>query len=255
MKLFVCNILLIGVLLTISACSSDTETQKTEIDSTKASVYESWETAQYQNIKVVFPPGHLFTAQMTDNAKLYKTVLRRNAQFFRLPEPTDTIVMFYFTGFGQGQEITQSEFPSINGDTVYYWSGNTFGIPSAMYMLHKWTNVEPKYKFLYHGIMRLLDASGRDYHSMTFTFIDSNKFMPLAELITNERTDYNWEAYQSAEAASFIDYFVFKYGIDNFKLLYESQLPFDSTVQSITKLNTKYLQKDWLKVISQVIKK
>ncbi len=272
MKLFICSISISIFLLIIGACSSEKETQNAEpetaqislsktqdtteyVDTAKTYNYDSWSTAQYKNIKIIYPFEHPFADKMNDYAKIYKTVLRRNAQFFRLPEPTDSIIMFYYTGFGQGQDLANSEFPTVRGDSVYYWSGNKFGITAAMYMLKQWTQVKTKHKLLYNGIMRLLDASGRDYHSMTFAFIDSGKFIPLADLITDDRTDYNWEAYQSAEAASFIDYFVYKYGIDNFKILYESESPFDSTTQVICNMNLKALQHDWLQVIGQAVKK
>lgn len=258
LKLSIGNILIVIVLLLIGACGSDRkqetrETDKTQI-SVQVSIYDSWSTTQFENIKVVYPPNHLFADTMNDYAILYKTVLRRHAQFFRMPEPTDSIVMLYMTGFGQGKELTQSEFPIIRGDSVFYWPGNRFGVLAAKYMLYRWTNSEPKYKFLFNGIMRLLDASGRDYHSMTFAFIDSNKFISLENLITDDMIDYNWEAYQSAEAASFVDYFVYKYGIDNFKLMYESQSQFDSTTQTICQMNLKDLQHDWLKIVGQVVK-
>ncbi len=266
------NILLFVIFLLLGACSSKKETQKVKpaspqisfnniqdttvyVDTAKTYDYDSWSTAQYKNIKIIFPEGHPFTEKMQDYAQIYKTVLRRDFQFFRLPEPTDSITIFYYTGFGQGQDLANSEFPTVRGDSIYYWPGNRLGITAAMYALKQWTKIDSQYKFLYHGILRLLDASGRNYHVTTLSFIDSTKFIYLQDLIKDTRVNYNAEAYQSAEAASFIDYFIYKYGIDNFKLLYESPREFEPTIQTICNINLDTLEKDWLRVIRQAMKK
>ncbi len=245
-------------LLVLNSCSSDQKNDELAKDKSTIVVdttYDSWMSIQYKNIKLSYPPNHPLETGMADFAQIFKTVLRRNAQFFQMDEPTDSILILYYTGFGQGQDLANSEFPTSRGDTIFYWSGNRVGVPATMYLLNKWTTTEePKTKFLYHGLMRLLDATGRDYHSMSYHFIDSGKFIDLKDLMADSRTAYNWEAYQSAEAASFIDYFVFKYGINNFKLLYESQLPFDSSAAVICKMNLNALQSDWLKVIGEVVK-
>ena len=258
MNLFIIRILILLILLGLISCSSDNKTEQVAEKSTAVvedTTYNSWISVQYKNITLLYPPLHPLESGMSDFAQVFKTVLRRNAQFFQMDEPTDSLLILFYTGFGQGQELANSEFPTTRGDTIFYWPGNRGGVPAAMYMLNKWTTIkESKSQFLFHGIMRLLDATGRDYHTMSFHFIDSGKFIDLKDLVTDSRTDYKWEAYQSTEAASFVDYFVFKYGINNFKLLYESQLPFDSTTKVICNMDLKALQSDWLKIVGDVVK-
>ena len=280
MKSYICNILLLVVLSMLTACSSDYKPEQQVIDLptsenfqvsdsvqtvisladtthvyTPAGFYDSWETARYENIKIIYPADHMFADKMSEYALLYKTVLRRNSQFFKLSEPTNEIVMFYYTGFGQGQDLGNSEFPTVRGDTIYYWSGNRFGITAAMHALNRWTKIKSKHDLLNHGLMRLLDASGRNYHEMTLAFIDSSNFKSLDSLVVDERINFLSEAKQTAEVASFIDYFVFRYGIDNFRLLYESQIRFDSTIQIICKKDLDALEKDWILVVGQAMKK
>ncbi len=279
MKSNISLILVLSALLVIVSCSSENKSESDAPDTTNVinqvtdsayvvqlladttqvftldGYYDNWETAQFDNLKIVYPKGHLHADKMQDNAQLYKTVLRRNSQIFRLPEPTDPIVLFYYTGFGQGQELANSEFPTARGDSIYYWSGNKFGITAGIHTLNRWTKVITRHKMLYQGIIRLLDASGRNYHAMTLDLIDSSKYMPLDSLAVNERINFNAEATKTAQAASFIDYFIYKYGIDNFKLLYESQQPFDSTIQAICNMDIKSLEKEWLQVVRETVQK
>ena len=216
--------------------------------------YDSWENVYYDNIKLIYPDYHPLKNKMQEFAQVFKTIIRRNSEIFRLPEPTDSIVIFYYTGFGQGQELSNSEFPTVRGDTIYYWTGIKLGIPVAKLVLNRWTKVKSQFEFLNQGILRLMDASGRDYHSMTLDFIDSSKFLTFDSLLADEHINVYAEAYQTAEAASFIDYFIFKYGIDNFKLLYESKVSFNDAVQTICNMNSKALENDWISVIRQAVR-
>ena len=277
MKYIVTIFLQISLLLIISGCSVDkTEPKKepelTHIpqksvdtivfgnfipDSNQVEVppgfYDSWEKVYFENIKLLYQKGHPLESGMKDFAQVYKTILRRNSQVFRLPEPSDTIVILYFTGIGQGQELSHTELPTVKGDTIFYWTGNKVGITAAMHVLHRWTNIKSQYDFIYNGILRLLDASGRDYHSMTLSFVDSSTFLTFDQLLADKHINVHAEAFQSAEGASFVDYFIFKFGIDNFKLLYESQLPFNETVQTICNMNSKALENDWISVIRKAV--
>ena len=121
------------------------------------------------------------------------------------------------------------------------------------YLIPFWSTVETRHDFIYHGMLKILDYSGKDFHQLTFDYIDSNTFIPLYKLAEDKRINAYNEWYQSGEAASFVDFIVYRYSIDALKVLHDSPLSFDSTVTGLFHISVDSLENEWLDVIGKAI--
>lgn len=247
--------LFFAVLLIMIGCS---ESEKKEVESSDKIAdikYKDWKSYSYNNLVLHYPQDYPLSDSIYSFATKYQTTIRNDCQFLRIQIPSDTVNIFLYNSIYQGKEMTGEIFPFVEGDRIHYWTGFEFGPTVMMYLIKDWSTYETKHEFIYHGILRVLDASGRNYHKITFDYIDSNKFIPLHQLAEDKKIDVNLELNRSGEAASFVDFIVYRYGIDALKALYESQMPFDSTVSGVFKMSVDSLESEWLDVIGKAIGK
>jgi hypothetical protein len=248
-------ILLVGNWLT--ACSSDGKDQDQAQTQTTAepglkeidpSVYADWETFSHRRIRFHYPIAHEQMGSFEDMAVAFTKALERCGQFFHIPVP-DTVDVYFYTGPGQAEEITGSVYPFVRDGVVHFTLPSYFGPPMAQLMIEKWAPVQPKFPFLREGAIALLDYSNQDYYQSTHDFVEHDSLIPLAALAQDTTVNSNKERYQSALAATFVDYFALRYGIGTFKMLYKTELPFDKTIPQLTGKSVDQVQHDWLRFV------
>jgi hypothetical protein len=211
-----------------------------------AEIYQDWETFTRGNIKIVHPAEHPLEHSFEEMAAVYSTIINRNCRFFEIPVPRETLVVLYYSGYGQGRAITGEEFPFARNDTIHFWVPSYYGPVVMRYLLPRWLDIEPEYRFLKHGLIALFDYSGQDYHGATLGRLEDGTFIPLDSLAADTTVNSDKERYQSAEAASFIDFFSFRFGIEGLNLLYRSRGSFDRTVPVLFQMPVDSLQTLWL---------
>ncbi|MCK4302464.1 MAG: hypothetical protein KAW91_06795, partial [candidate division Zixibacteria bacterium] len=214
--------IMFAVVVALSGCGGDKEQTAAGEDNK----YAEWETYTYQNICIVYPPGHPQVDNLYDMAQGYVAALKRNCLFLRIPVPEDTLVIYYYTGFGQGQSMTGRKYPFARDGCIHFWLPSFYGPTLMHYLLPLWLDKEPQYSFLKHGIISLFDYSGQNYNEMTHSKLQEGTFVPLMELATDTTVDSNIERELSGEAASFVDFLVFTYGIEGLRLMYRAEAPF-----------------------------
>ncbi len=257
-KLTLTTIIMLALAIVTSlfavGCSQKEEETSQETSSQTDDPYAGWKTFTYQNIKIIYPPGHPLEYTLSDMAKGYITAINRNCRFFEIDVPFDTLVVYFYTGLGQGREMTGRKYPFADSNAIHFWLPSFYGPTLMQYMLPKWQNIEPKYKFLKHGLIALFDYSGQNYHKSTQGFIDEGKFIPLQKLAEDTTVDSNTERYQSAEAASFVDFLSYYFGIIGLEMLYRAQAPFDQAVEGIFQMPVDSLQNLWLDFVKERLK-
>lgn len=221
-------------------------------DSTLDKRYEGWDTHTYQNIKILHPPNHPQKANLSDLSRIFIAAIANDCRFFNIAVPTDTLVVIYYTGPGQGRALSGHQYGFNQGDTIHFWPASILGVPIVAYLLPKWQPGEPKFFFLKQGLMTLFDNSGRSNHRMTLEFVDTKTFKPLDELARDTLVMADIASNTSIEAASFADFFVYYYGMDSFRKLYTSSVEFDMAVSEILGISVDSLQTAWLNVVRQV---
>ncbi|HWR82966.1 MAG TPA: hypothetical protein VN285_06670 [Candidatus Deferrimicrobium sp.] len=243
---------LMAAALICTFCCSKRQNADTSAASGK---YGGWQTFSHQNVRIVYPPGHPLEADIPEMAARYVVSIERNCRFFEMPVPVETLVVMYYSGFGQGPELTGRQYPFAFGDTIHFWLPSFLGPTLMQYLLPKWQNIEPKYPFLKHGLIALLDYSGQNYHSMTQRYLNEGNLIHLAALAADTAVSSDTERYQSAEAASFVDFVATYFGIKGLEILYRARAPFESAVQGIFMMPVDSLEKLWLGFVNDVAPK
>ena len=101
----------------------------------------------------------------------------------------------------------------------------------------------------------MLDNSGQNYHVVTDGYLQNKSFIPLDSLAKDTTTNSDTERLQSGEAASFVDFIVYTYGIDQLDQLWLSKTSFDSSVVSLFNMSVDSLQTQWLGLVKEQAEK
>ncbi len=210
--------------------------------------FQGWERYRYQNIVFIHPPHHLHQEKFEEFAKIFSALTRRTCAFLEI-EPPDSIVIYFYTGVGHGLTVTQHETPFSDGPAIHFWFPSFYGPPIVKHLLPKWYEGEPRHKFLKAGLIALLDGSTNNYHQVTLKFIDSGTFIPLSRLAVDTGVNVDFERYQSAEAASFVDYVAYAYDINKLKDLYSSPGSFSTEAERILNIPLTALEERWIEFV------
>ena len=210
--------------------------------------FDDWKTYTYKNIRIVYPEDHPQTGFMEDMAKGYVAATEKDCQFLGIEIPAETLTVYFYTGYGQGMSSTNQEYPFAIPDkaVIHFWLPSFLGPTLMQYLLPRWQAGEPQFRFLKHGIIALLDYSGQNYHERTQEFAADTGFIPLVELAVDTNVNFNEERHQTAEAASFVDFVVYYYGIDALTGLYTAEDSFEAAVDRVFRLPVGELEDLWL---------
>ena len=245
------TLLLLILTVSLASCGGDSEESAATDEPTAAvdTLYKDWKTYTYGGIRIIYPQGHPHEDNLYDMANRYATALRQDCLFLGIEPPTDTLNIYFYTGFGQGRKMTGEEFPFADSLGLHVWLPGYYGLPLMKYLIPRWQPNEPRHQFLKHGMMALLDNAGANYHEKTLELINNSEFIHLGDLAVDTTIDANSERVQSAMAASFVDFVVYFYGQNGLKSLYLSDKDFDTTVQGIFRFSVDSLESTWLNVI------
>jgi hypothetical protein len=229
----------------LTACSSQPE----EPDPFDDPKYEGWKVYTYQNVKILYQPGHPQEAGFEQVAAGYVRAMAGVSEMLNMPVPDDTIRVIFYTGWGQGREMTGQQASFVEDGVIHFWVPSHLGVTFMHWFLPHWVPTGPAHEFLWHGLVTLFDYSGYDYHKMTLDYIENGRFIPLADLAVDSTIDSNTERLQSAEAASFVAFALAWYGPDQLKMLYRTDIPFDRLVRDSLFVTVDSLQNQWINVI------
>jgi len=239
--LFLSLLCLIAVAMNVSC---GTESRPTILDNPN---YDGWLCFQQENVRIYHVPGHPQEANFGNVAAGYKAALNKVCSALNMPVPEGPIDVVFYTGWGQGREITGEEYPFVKDGVIHFWLPSYLGVTFMHWLLPQWIPTEPRHRFLKHGLITVWDYSGNDYHLTLLKFRKAGRFIPLAQLAVDTTIDSNTERRQSSEAASFVSFVLGNYGPDTLKTMYQSELPFDTLVAYTLGVTTDSLEQLWVK--------
>ncbi|MFH1687002.1 MAG: hypothetical protein ABIE70_05705 [bacterium] len=222
------------------------------ISDAPAANYDNWKQYSYQRVRLLYPPDHPHADKMYNLTRGYISAIKRDCNLLEIPTPTDTLIVYHYTGYGQGREMTGRPYPFVVGDTIHFWMPAPLGATLMQWLLPRWIAKEPRYQFLKNGLISLVDDSKRDYHDIVQRYVDSAVFIPLTDLAVDTAMDIDKERYQSGEGASFIDFMLYTYGMPALHALYLAESSFDITVQGLFKISADSLETEWLDYVYRV---
>ncbi len=220
-----------------------------EIDSR---MFSTWKVATYQNVKALCPTTHAHAGGLDQLAQAVHAAMTNDCRFLRMNIPRDTIVVIYYTGPGQGKEVTGMNHSFALNDTLHHWPPNHLGTPIMKYLIPKWQPGPPGNRFLRNGLLTLLDNSGENYHERTVSNYRRGTLEHLSELAVNPFLESDEQCRQSAMAASFVDFVVFNFGVETFKRLWDSDHDFETAVEDEFDITVDSLHTLWVTMLEDV---
>lgn len=242
--LFVLFLLALSTIL-ITACgdSEETSEQARPWDDPK---YADWAWYTWENVKIFHPPDHLHMDQFKGMCQNYISSIDQVSQMLAMNTPKDTLILFYYTGFGQGREMTGRDYPFLSDNVIHFWLPSFPGPTMMDWLIPKWVSGKASYPFLRHGLRALFDFSGQNYHQGTFNNLRDSDYVPLSRLPSDPYINSDTERVQSAEAASFVAYVLAQYGALRLRTMYRYGQPFDVMVRDVFQVPVDTLEQDWL---------
>jgi len=247
---FACRLLFLFVLAVLLGCSG-TDKQGRPESNLKGTPYEGWQYFSQGKVSIMFPPGHPNESDFPNMCRNYQGAMNKIITELAMPPYTDTLLIIYYTGYGQGREKTGREYPFGNDTAVHLWLPSFPGPPLMQHLLTRWSGKSPRYRFVREGLIAMYDFSGQRYHESTIGYYNKGDFIPLAKLATDTAVNSNKERYQTAEAASFCAFVLGNWGAVRLKQLYEANLPFELEVKKDFGMPVDSLQSLWLLYIRQ----
>ncbi len=252
MSLFWASIALLLVIL-LSGCSSSPPPEEPKPDIFSSEQFTGWKVYTFENVKILYQPGHPQESSFAQVAKGYLKALDQISAALDIPVPQDTIKVIYYTGYGQGREITGHSYPYAENGIIHFWLPSFFGPTFVRWILPYWVPEEPKYEFLKHGLISLFDYSGQDYDAMTLQYVADGRFVDLDSLAVDTTINSNTERLQSGEAASFVAFILENYGESELKKMYRSKVDFDWYVKNNFAMPVDSLQAHWLNYARSIV--
>ena len=246
---------LIAPLLAVfwAGCSSSPPPEKPEPDIFSGEQFTGWKVYTYENVEILYQPGHPQEGSFPQVAKGYLKALDQVSAALDIPVPQDTIKIIYYTGWGQGREMTGRDYPYAEDGVIHFWLPSFFGPTFVRWILPYWVPEGPKYEFLKHGLISLFDYSGQDYDAMTLQYVADGRFISLDSLAVDTTINSNIERLQSGEAASFVAFILENYGESELKKMYLSQVAFDWYVKNNFGMPVDSLQAHWLNYARSIV--
>lgn len=208
--------------------------------------YDGWKTYSYKHFIFHYPEGCYWGERMADFSNAYERYLVENCEFLAIEIPVDTIHFYIHNSVEDGKKITGRDLPFHTEHQIHWGRRSPFGLELARYLIDKMGIRRTDFDFLYDGLAALRDYSNQNYHHNTIARLKLGKLIPLDTLIDNQsyaRADTIWRVDESASLVAFITY---NYGINRFKMLWQSAASFERSVQELFEMDIKSFEQSWL---------
>ncbi len=232
-------LILFGLLCAFAGCSREKEET--------IPYYNGWLTYSYKHFVFHYPEDCYWGKRMEEFSNAYERYLVDDCEFLAIEIPVDTIHFYVHDSPEEGKKLTGRELPFHTEHQIHWGRRSPFGLELARFLIDKMGIRRTDFDFLYDGLAALRDYSNENYHHNTIARLKLGKLIPLDTLINNEsyaRADPTWRTDESASIVAFITY---NYGINRFKMLWQSAASFEFSVKELFDMDMKSFEDAWLK--------
>ncbi|MBN2226413.1 MAG: hypothetical protein JW763_03525 [candidate division Zixibacteria bacterium] len=232
-------ILSIGILMVLAAgCANKQE-------AAPPPQFPGWEKYSFKHFVFHFIPGSYWGRNIDRLSDAYERYLQEMCEFLAMEIPADTIHFYIYENDAEAKNLAGREIPFIQGNQIHWKRDPHFGEILARYLIPRMNIRMTDYQVLHDGVVRLLDYSNNDYHHLTCSLHDIARYIPLDSLIDNEAFERQNQKYREWEAASLVAYITYEFGINRFKMLWQTTAPFDRSVQELFDMDLPTLEQKW----------
>jgi hypothetical protein len=235
--------ILLPVIIFIAGCSSD----KTET----IPEYPGWIKYSYKHFVFHYPENCYWGKKMDTFSDAYERYLRDDCEFLAIEIPADTIHFYIHDNPEKGKELTGRELDFHTENQIHWGRQTPFGMELAKYLIDKMGLRRTDFDFLYDGMVYLRDYSGTNFHHLTASAIEIGKFIPLDSLANNESYARADDMFRFSEAASLVAFITYHWGINRFKMLWQTTASFEMSVKELFEMDLPTFEAEWKKFAMQ----
>lgn len=208
--------------------------------------YAGWKTYSYKHFVFHFSEDNYWGRNMDRFSNAYERYLTENCDYLAIEVPEDTIHFYIHDGPEAGKRLTGRELPFHTENEIHWDRMTPFGLELARFLIDKMGIRMTDFDFLYDGLAVLRDYSGNDYHHNTASLLELERLIPLDSLIDNESYARMNKKHREWEAASLVAFITYNFGINRFKMLWQSTATFEKSVQELFNMDLKTFEDKWL---------
>ncbi len=207
--------------------------------------YEGWEQYTYKHFIFHYDPAEYWGRNIDRFADFNERYLKEDCEFLAIDVPTDTINYYIHSDSAYAAKQIGHEIPYVVSNQIHWGRPVPFGVPIIMYLIPKMNLRPTDFRVLRDGLIRLRDYSGNDYHDLTGMLHKIGQYIPLDTMFNNEAYLRTSIIYRRQEAASLVAYMTYTYGINRFKMLWQSAADYKKSVEEIFRTDFDQFEKDW----------
>jgi hypothetical protein len=208
--------------------------------------YPNWQTYSYKHFVFHYPPDCFWAKRMEQFSNSYERYLTEICSILAIEIPSDTIHFYIHNSPEAGKLLTGRDLPFFTGNQIHWDRFSPFGLELARYLISKMDIRMTDFRVLYDGLATLLDYSGYDYHHNTYSLVVTKQFIPLDSLANNESFARADSVYRGWEAASLVGFMTYNFGINRFKMLWQSTSGFEESIKQLYGVDLKRFEEGWL---------
>jgi hypothetical protein len=147
--------------------------------------------------------------------------------------------------------MTGQEYPFAVPEAIHFWLPSSYGPTLIEFLLQQWKVGDPKHRFLKEGLGTLFDYTGTNYYAVVRYYESVDSQMTLRQLVEDPYISSDSERYQSAFAATFVDFVNFSYGPAKLKMLYQSTDDFSDALKASLGVDMDSTEVLWRRFIAE----
>jgi len=207
--------------------------------------YPGWEKYSFKHFVFNYVPGSYWGRNIDRFSDAYERYLSEMCEFLAIEIPSDTIYFYIYENSAEAMELTGRDIPFIQDNQLHWKRDPRFGKILAEYLIPKMGIRMTDYRVLHDGVTTLLDYSNNDYHHLFCSLYDINRYIPLDSLFDNEAYNRMDKKYREWEAASLVAYIAYEFGINRFKMLWQTTASFDRSVLELFDMDLATFEEKW----------
>jgi|GEM_PF-1281876 hypothetical protein len=208
-------------------------------------VYEGWEKYTYRHFVYHYERGEYWGRNIDRFANFNERYLLENCEFLAIDIPTDTIHYYIHMDSANAAALLGHEIPYVTSNQIHWGRPVPLGVPIIAYLIPKMKLRATDFRVLHDGLIALRDYSGHDYHDLTGMLHKIGQYIPLDSMFNNEAFLRRHILYRRQEAASLVAYITYTYGINRFKMLWQSAADYKKSIEELFRTDFSKFEADW----------
>ena len=207
--------------------------------------YQGWEQYTYKHFVYHFLPTEFWGRNIDRFSNFNERYIQENCEFLAIEVPTDTIHYYIHTDSTLAAGALGKEIPYVTSNQIHWGRPVPLGVPIITYLIPK-MNIRPTdFRVLNDGLITLRDYSGNDYHDQTGMLHNIGQYIPLDTMFNNEAYLRTNILYRRQESASLVAYITYTYGINRFKMLWQSAADYKKSIEELFRTDYAQFESDW----------